>query len=95
MAIYEAVKEQCEANQTELKSMEEAVKEQLSGKPKKKKKKKKLTGKKSSSSTAAAVDAAAMELASGAELNIGDLDFKFDDIGSDSEGDAAGLIDFG
>ena len=73
--------------------MEEAVKEQLSGKPKKKKKKKKLTGKKSN--TDSAVDAAAMELASGVEVNIGDLDFKFDDIGSESEGEAAGLLDFG
>lgn len=95
MAIWEAVKEQCDANQTELKKMEEEVKEQLSGKPKKKKKKKKTTGKKSTSSTLSAVDAAALELASGVEVNIGDLDFKFDDIGSDSEGDAAGLLDFG
>lgn len=92
VAIYEAVKEQCDANQTELLAMEEAVKEQLSGKPKKKKKKKKLSGKKSSKNTD--VDAAAMDLASGVEVNIGDLDFKFDDIGSDSEGDAANLLDF-
>jgi hypothetical protein len=77
---------------TELKAMEEAVKEQLSGKPKKKKKKKKLTGKKASAQ--ADVDAAAMDLASGVEANIGDLDFNFGDIGSDSEGDAANLLDF-
>jgi hypothetical protein len=96
VAIYEAVKEQCDANQTELKSMEEAVKEQLGGKPKKKKKKKKLTGKKAKAeAAAAAVEEAAAALVGGAEVNIGDLDFKFDDIGSDSEGEAAGLLDFG
>ena len=79
--IYEAVKEQVDASQTELKAMEEAVKEQLSGKPKKKKKKKKATGKK-----AAAADGI------GVEVNLGDLDF-LDDIGSDSERSAAGLLD--
>ena len=96
VAIYEAVKEQCDANQTELKGMEEAVTEQLSGKPKKKKKKKKLTGKKAAAAAdAAAVEDAAAALVGNTDINIGDLDFKFDEIGSDSEGDAAGLLDFG
>ena len=41
VAIWEAVKEQVNANQTEIKKLEEDVNEQLNGKPKKKKKKKK------------------------------------------------------
>ena len=41
MSIWEAVKEQVAASQTEIKKLEEDVNEQLSGKPKKKKKKKK------------------------------------------------------
>ena len=81
------VKEQVEANQTELHEMEEAVKEQLSGKPKKKKKKKK-TGKKAA---AAAAESVAV---GGVEVNIGDINFNLDDLGSDDEADAAALFDF-
>jgi exopolyphosphatase/pppGpp-phosphohydrolase len=90
VAIYEAVKEQVDANQTELKGMEEAVKEQLSGKPKKKKKKKKIASKKGS---AASGDGGTMGTVGGVEVNLGDLDFKFDDIGSDSDGSGGGLLD--
>lgn len=84
--INKAVKEQIEANQTELKSMEEAVKEQLSGKPKKKKKKKKSAGKKDSSG--------GMGLVGDVEVNLGDVDFHFDDIDSDSDQSVSGLMDF-
>lgn len=74
-SIFDAVREQVAASHTELKAMEEAVKEQLSGKPKKRKKKKKTS--KGNASEAA----------------VSDLDFKFDDIGSDSERSASGLLD--
>lgn len=90
VAIYEVVREQVEANQSELKSMEEAVKEQLSGKPKKKKKKKKSTSKKGSASS---YDAGTTELVGGVEVNLGEIDFEFDDMGSDSDGgDSTGLL---
>ena len=65
--------------------MEEAVKEQLSGKPKKKKKKKKTAGKKSSSNNN-------LGLAGGLEVNLDELDFNLDDVDSDSGG-STGLLD--
>jgi hypothetical protein len=87
VAIYEAVREQVEANQTELKGMEEAVKEQLGGKPKKKKKKKKTAGKKGSSDGNTG-------LVGDVDVNLGDLDFNFSDVDSDSDdGGSAGLLD--
>lgn len=95
VAIYEAVREQVDACQTELKGMEEAVKEQLSGKPKKKKKKKKSTGKKAAAAAAAAATASML---GDVELHLGNVDemeFNLDDIPTDDEDDAAGLLDFG
>lgn len=93
VAIYELVKEQVDANQSELKSMEDAVKEQFV-KPKKKKKKK--TGKKKAAAAAAA--AAAGDMLGDVDVDVAnlptDFEMNLDDIGSDSEGDAAGLIDF-
>jgi hypothetical protein len=82
VAIYEAVKEQVEACRTELNGMEEAVKEQLSGKPKKKKKKKKL-GKKGA---AAAGGGGTTGLVGGVEVNLGDVASLYD-LGSDDDDD--------
>lgn len=65
--------------------MEEAVKEQLSGKPKKKKKKKKAGGKKGS---AAASDGGTMGLVGGVEVNLGDVASLYD-VGSDDDDDSA------
>jgi hypothetical protein len=84
VAIYEAVKEQVEACRTELNGMEEAVKEQLSGKPKKKKKKKKAGGKKGS----AASEGGNMRLVAGVEVNLGDVASLYD-VGSDDDDDSA------
>lgn len=89
VAMYEAVKEQIAATQSELKAMEEAVTEQLSGKPKKKKKKKKAAAKKGASGDGAT-------MVGGVAVNIGDIaDFKFDGLGSDSDNDksVSGLMD--
>ena len=75
VTIWEAVKEQVDASQSEMKAMEEAVKEQLSGKPKKKKKRKKSAGKKSGDGVVVG------------GVDLGDIDFNFADIGSDSDED--------
>ena len=85
VAIHEAVKEQVEACRTELNGMEEAVKEQLSGKPKKKKKKKRTTGKKGSS---AASESGTIGLVGGVEVNLGDVAGLYD-VGSDDDDDSA------
>lgn len=83
IAIYEAVKSEISANQSELKTMEEAVKEQLSGKPKKKRKKKGLVSKKASSTPSGTN----MGMVGGVEVNLGDLsqNMTLDDIDSDSD----------
>jgi len=70
--IWEAVKEQVAANASELKQMEEEVKEQLSGKPKKKKKKLKNKKKAGEGVVVGGVD-------------LSEIDFNFNDIDSDSD----------
>ena len=91
VAIHDFVQEQIESNRSELSSLEEAVKEQLSGKPKKKKKKKKRQTK-SNASGAGSTCATNLGMVSGVEVNLGDLDFKLDDIDSDSDDSYAGVL---
>ena len=83
-AIYDYVRDQVEANRSELSALEEAVQEQMSGKPKKKKK----AGSKKLSGNTASVG--------GVSVNLGDLpkSMKFDDIDFDNSDDSmSGLLD--
>eukprot|EP00934_Nitzschia_sp_Nitz4_P004104 Nitzschia sp. Nitz4//scaffold390_size11914//842//8150//NITZ4_009014-RA/size11914-snap-gene-0.14-mRNA-1//-1//CDS//3329550186//4094//frame0 len=72
-AIYDIVKEKVAESRAELTHLEEAVQEQMSGKPKKKKKK--GSPKSASTNVGFSVDAAGLD----------DIDFNLDDIDSDSE----------
>ncbi|CAB9522936.1 Transcription initiation factor TFIID subunit 1 [Seminavis robusta] len=91
VAMHDAVREQVDASRSELTGMEEAVKEQLSGKPKKKKKKKKAGSKKAAEES----EEGTMGLIGGVEVNLGDLgNLGLGELGSDDEASAADLINF-
>ena len=77
IAIYDFVRDQVESSRDELTALEEAVKEQMSGKPKKKKKQ---GGSKKSSG------ASNMASVGGVDVNLGDLSQQMlEGINSDSD----------
>ena len=90
VAIYEFVREQVESSRSGLTPLEDAVQEQLSGKPKKKRKKKQS---KPSSASPDDVAVTNVGMVGGVEVNLGDVDFNFDEIDSDSDDDSyAGVL---
>ena len=87
VAIYDYVRDQIESNRQELSALEEAAKEQLSGKPKKKKK---------AGASKKSVNAASGNVAKvgGVSVNLGDLSksMQFDGVDSDSDESFSGLL---
>lgn len=80
ISIYDYVRDQVDSSRDELNSLEEAVKELMSGKPKKKKKK-------GLSKSHAAAGGSNVASFGGVSVNLGDLSqsIHFDGIDSDSD----------
>jgi hypothetical protein len=88
IAIFDYVRDQIEASRDEFASLEVAVQEQMSGKPKKKKKQ---AGTKKSSAASGNVG-----MVGGVQVNLGDFKFEgmsMDGIDSDSDDSFTGLLD--
>ena len=83
VAIYDFVRDQVESHRADLMDLEEAVKEQMEGKPKKKRKSN--DEKKSIKSTTATFG--------GVNINLGDLSSHLHGVDSDSDESFAGLLD--
>ena len=100
-AIYQLVKDKIEETRGEFTHLEEAVKEQMSGKPKKKKKKTTKSSSSANSPTSSSSPttptppavSSTVNTVSGMPINLGELpeDFNIEDINSDS--DASLLLD--
>jgi hypothetical protein len=82
--IYEYIRDQIESHRAELAELEEAVKEQMDGKPKKKKKAGDGKKTKASGTTASF---------GGVNINLGDLSSHFHGADSDSDESFGGLLD--
>jgi hypothetical protein len=85
VAIYDFVRDQVDSSRQELSALEEAVEDQMSGKPKSKKRKK--AGSKSKPATTASIG--------GVSINLGDLSSSMHFTGADSDSDESfeGLLD--